>query len=143
MRTVRLPLVAVLAALSLAAAPASGETAGGARNNVQVITTADGAAQGRAGLQVAMVASPTAAAENVATALAHDCNGCRSVAVAVQAVVMTGDATVAAPGNGAFAVNANCTGCTAYAYAHQYLFTTSGPVYLDDGARTEIATLRQ
>jgi hypothetical protein len=61
---------------------------------------------------------------NVAYAHSFDCTGCRSVAVALQVVVVEGSPTNYQPQNGAVALNENCQSCQTFAYAHQYVIQT-------------------
>ena len=116
--------------------------AGGANNVVLATTTADGASLERSGLQVAFVGGPTAASENLAEATSFDCTGCTTIAVAVQAVLATGDPNVVAPHNAAVAANGGCTSCATYAYAYQYVLTTPGPVYLSPEGQAQVVALR-
>jgi hypothetical protein len=68
---------------------------------------------------------------NVAYAHSFDCTGCRSVAVALQIVVVEGSPSNYQPQNGAVAVNDNCQSCQTFAYAHQYVIQTP-VVHLDN-----------
>ena len=130
----------VLAALAPAAhAEAQG---GGANNVVLVTTTADGSSLGRSGLQTASVGGSTLASSNIADAAAHDCTGCRSVAVAVQAIYNTGNPSTFVPTNAAVATNSNCTGCGSFAFAYQYVVSTGGPVRLSPTGVAELGALR-
>jgi len=132
-----LAIAAAILAFGPAAALAEAQ-GGGANNFVLATTTADGSDMARSGLQTALVGGDTLASSNIADAEAHDCTGCRSVAVAVQAVFNTGDASTVAPSNAAVASNANCTSCGSFAYAYQYVVTTAGPVRLSPAGRAEI-----
>jgi hypothetical protein len=133
----------VAAVVLFATVPAGGSAyAGGANNVVLATTTADGASLERSGLQVAFVGGPTAASENLAQATSFDCTGCTTIAVAVQAVLATGDPTVIAPHNAAVAANGGCTSCATYAYAYQYVLTTAGPVYLSPEGQARVVALR-
>ena len=62
---------------------------------------------------------------NVAYAYSYDCTGCRTVAVAVQIVVVEGSPSNYQPENGAVAVNDNCQLCQTFAYANQYVIQTT------------------
>src|ERR671920_2213671 len=105
--------VAILASAAIAAAAAAPTavaegSAGGANNIVLVSTTGDGASQARSALQAARFGGSSLTSTNLADAESHDCTGCRSVAVAVQAVFNSGDSTTFSPSNAAVAVNSNC-----------------------------------
>lgn len=136
---------ALLAACALFAtgATGAGADAGGASQAVVALTTADGSSVARSGLQVSSVGGPTVGSENLAAATSTTCTGCRTIAVAIQAVYATGDPSTVVPHNAAVASNAGCTSCTTYAYAYQYVLTTDGPVYLGAAGQATIATLRQ
>lgn len=137
-----LALLVAAAALVAGAPTAAGEEAGGANNVVLATTTADGSSLERSALQVSLIGGPTVASSNIAAAKSYACTGCRSVAVAVQAVVVTGDASVVVPKNAAVATNDGCNSCASYAFAYQYVVSVRGPAYLDPSAQAEITALR-
>ena len=115
----------------------------GAPNNVvTVATTTDSPADEESALQVASYGGALLDSTNLAWADAHDCTGCRSIAVAVQAVFATGHPHVVSPQNLALATNENCTNCTSFAFAYQYVVTTDGPVHLSPQGRRDIRELR-
>ena len=122
---------------------ASGADAGGANHVVIARATADGAAQERSGLQVAHAGGPAITSANIAAALSYACTGCRTVAVAFQAVLVTGDPEVASPANAAVATNVACSSCTSYAFAYQYVLSTSGPVHLSADGQQRIGEIRR
>jgi len=82
---------------------AAADTAGGANNVVLVSNTVDGATASRSRLAVAHDPADTVANQNIASATGNDCNGCRTVAVAMQLVVVEGDPSTFAPANAAVA----------------------------------------
>src|SRR4051794_18696873 len=105
-------LVAVLATttalLGLGALPAA---AGGPNNVVLSDATADAAGAATFATHSSMIAASTGTDEvtssNVARAVSHDCTGCQAIAVAFQAVLMTGNPHTVTPNNLAFAENVN------------------------------------
>jgi hypothetical protein len=127
-------LVAVLVAAPVALA--------GGGNNIVMANNTDGSNVARSNLLVSHAGGPTVTSTNLALANSVDCNGCRTVAAAIQAVLITSDAQTIEPVNVAAASNGGCTGCQTYAYAAQYVLTTGGPVFLTPGAETTIAGLR-
>jgi putative peptide zinc metalloprotease protein len=137
-----LPLIVAVAASFVAGAPTAGAEGGGANNVVLVTTTADGSSLNRSALQVSQVGGPTVVSSNLAVANSYACTGCRSVAVAFQAVVVTGDADNISPANAAVATNDGCNSCTSYAYAYQYVLSARGPLYLNPSAQTAFAGFR-
>jgi putative peptide zinc metalloprotease protein len=95
----------------------------------------------RAGLLLGRASGPTAVPENLASAKAS-CTDCRTIAVALQAVLIIGDPDVASPRNAAVAVNGGCLRCETFAYAWQYVVTTGGPVRVTPEGERAIADLR-
>lgn len=135
-------LVVVAAAFSAGAPTAASEESGGANNVVLAKTTADSSSLARSALQVSQTGGATVASANIAAATSYACTGCRSVAVAVQAVVVTGEASTIVPKNAAVATNDGCEACTSYAFAYQYVVSIRGPAYLDPAAQAQLAAYR-
>jgi hypothetical protein len=117
------------------------EGGSGGKNVVLVINQTDGRLAARAGLVLGRASGPTAVPENLASATAS-CTDCRTVAVALQAVVLISDPNIASPRNAAVAVNAGCRNCQTFAYAWQYVVSTGGPVRFTPEAEQTIADLR-
>jgi hypothetical protein len=144
MRRFIVVLALAIALLCLGALPA---VAGGPNNLVFSDATADANGAATFDTHSNMVAVPTGTDEvtsaNVARAVAHDCTGCQAVAVAFQAVLVTGDPRTVAPRNIAFANNVRCTGCAAFAFAFQYVVSTGGPARLSPAGMQGIQALRQ
>lgn len=138
-----LPLIVALVTSVVAGTPAAtGAEGGGANNVVLATTTADGSSLSRSALQVSQIGGPTVTSSNIAAATSYACTGCRSVAVALQAVLVTGDPSTVVPANAAVATNAGCNSCTSYAYAYQYVLSTDGPAYLTPSAQAQLASFR-
>jgi putative peptide zinc metalloprotease protein len=131
-----------LVALALAPAAQAQTSDGGAKQVVIAQSTSDNVFAGRAGLQMALDPGDTVGNENIASASSSDCTGCRANAVAIQAVVVSGDPSTFTPHNVATAVNSNCVSCTSYAYAYQYVIQTDGRVRLSTDGRAELSDLR-
>jgi putative peptide zinc metalloprotease protein len=130
--------------VALTGAPlASSAESGGANHVVIARATADASSHERSGLQVAHAGGPTVTSANIAAALSYACTGCRTVAVAFQAVLVTGDPDTVAPANAAVATNVACTSCTAYAFAYQYVLSTDGPVHLSPEGQQKIGEIRE
>jgi hypothetical protein len=138
-------LWAIALAFALVAIPlgevGAQEGGSGGKNVVLVINETDGRVAARAGLVQGRASGPTAVPENLASATAS-CTDCRTVAVALQAVLIISDPDVASPKNAAVAVNAGCTRCQTFAYAWQYVVTTGGPVRITGEGERSIADLR-
>jgi putative peptide zinc metalloprotease protein len=144
MRRFIVVLALAIALLCLGALPA---VAGGPNNLVFSDATADANGAGTFDTHSNMVAMPTGTDEvtsaNVARAMAHDCTGCQAVAVAFQAVLVTGNPRTVAPRNIAYANNVRCTGCAAFAFAFQYVVSTGGPARLSPAGMQGIQALRR
>jgi hypothetical protein len=138
----RLAAVLSLLAALVVAAPPTASAEGGGNNLVQVQTTGSDRVQQRAGLGVTSVASNSVTSENVAFAHSRDCTDCRTVAVALQAVLITSDASDVRPANAAVAVNERCTRCATFAAAYQYVVATGGPVALSAQGQQEVNAIR-
>lgn len=126
--------------LLVLAGPAQAESAigGGANNIVRTSTTQGHEVAQRSAVRVAPYNGPAVNDTNLATATATDCTGCRSVAVAFQAVLVGGDPSVFTPGNAAAATTAGCVDCLAFAFAFQYLVATPGPAHLTPAGRAAV-----
>lgn len=124
-------LIGGLAFLLLWASPAF--AAGGdivfTHNNLVEVTNSN-SAQPAVGTGVALAYDGPGAAvtdENLAYAQSSDCTGCRTVAVAVQVIVVAGSPSNFQPQNAAVAVNSSCNSCQTFAYAHQYVVQMTHP----------------
>jgi putative peptide zinc metalloprotease protein len=137
-------LAATTALLGLGAFPA---VAGGPNNFVNSDSTVDAAGAATIVTRSSMIAGPTGTDEvtsaNVARAVAHDCSGCQAIAVAFQAVLMTGNPHTVTPHNLAVAKNVSCTGCASFAFAFQYVVSTDGPAHISPAGHQAIADLRR
>ena len=137
----RLALLFVIG-LSVAVTPAAAQEGGsGGKNVVLVSNTTDSRTTGRAGIALGRSTAPTSVPENLASARSS-CKDCRTVAVAMQAVLIFNEPDVATPNNAAVAVNAGCTRCATMAYAWQYVVSTDGPVTLTTEGNTTLSEIR-
>jgi hypothetical protein len=148
MRT-RRTLTALTAALALAtggflAAGAEAEDSGtGPDQVIWAKTTGTNATDLLSGVQVGRYKGDNLQSTNVARADSTDCTGCRTVAVAVQAVLVKGNPQTQEPKNFAIALNENCVSCTTYAFAYQYVVATEERTVLTYRGRERVATLRE
>lgn len=69
---------------------------------------------------------------NAAVAVAS-CEDCLTVAVAIQVVLIVGDADTVTPENAALAVNYECTSCQTLASAYQFVFSVDEDVQFNPG----------
>lgn len=79
---------------------------------------------------------------NIAVAFAS-CEGCQTVAIAIQIVLVMSDPNVVAPENAAVALNVECSSCETFAGAYQYVFSTGGSVRLTAEGTREILAIRR
>ena len=144
MRTTIAALMSAAAILAWGASPAAADGAqgGGPDQVVMAGTNAGNQTLERSGLNAVPFGGDTLNNTNLARADSHDCTGCRSVAVSVQAVFASGQPHVVTPHNFAVATNENCTGCVSFAYAYQYVLTTDGPVRLTTTGLQQLGGLR-
>jgi putative peptide zinc metalloprotease protein len=129
------------AAPESAASPAGG---GNGDNNTAVgVNTKDGKTVYAIRLKIVQVTSDTVDATNAAVAVNSGCNGCSTVAVAFEGVIVVGSPTTFTPTNIALAMNENCSGCTAFADAYQQVVQTSTRVRITKAGRKQIASIRK
>ena len=124
---------------------ASTEAGGGGgkvNNEVVVFNVTDGRFAHRAGFGTARVTGGDVTNTNSAAATSS-CNDCRTVAVAVQAVLVMGDSHSIAPRNQAVAINNNCLRCESYALAYQYVVSTRGIVRFTAEGEQRLAELQR
>jgi putative peptide zinc metalloprotease protein len=134
-------LVAALAVGAPIARADDDEGFGGHNNVVKVVNQTDGATRTRSRVGVPEVGGETVDNQNVASAYAS-CTDCRTVAVAVQVVVVEGDVTTFTPGNAAVAVNESCLRCQTFAYARQEVLTPGTQVSISGIAQNRIQQLQ-
>ena len=107
-------------------------------NQALAVNYTDGALLVDIALSLVWVLGDVADETNQAYALAN-CQACTTVAIAVQLLLIGGDAEIIVPRNEAVAVNVGCVACTTYALAIQLIFTLTEP--LDDAAVEALASL--
>ena len=78
---------------------------------------------------------------NIARALAS-CEAGRTIAIAVQVVLVMADVRVATPINLAEAVNYACPSCETLAFAYQLVLSTGGEVALTEDALARFGAIR-
>jgi len=135
-------MVSIIASLSLAGAPqAFASGTGGADNIVVAQNQTTGALVARAKTSVAHDPGPTVA--NVNQAYAHaSCTDCRTVAVAVQVVLVEGPTTDFRPTNVALALNENCLRCATFAFARQEVLSPGRHIEFSDSAKRAISQIQ-
>jgi putative peptide zinc metalloprotease protein len=123
MRRLTLILLTLLLAGGFSAAWPAGARAdeGGGDNLAIAINTKDGASLFKFAFSIKKVAGDVVDNTNAAVAYAS-CTDCRTIAIAIQIVLVTGDPSVVTPENIALAINDQCTLCETMASAYQFVF---------------------
>jgi putative peptide zinc metalloprotease protein len=117
--------------------------AGGPNQVVNASPTADGVAIHRSAVQVVSTGTSSVDSQNVAAALPTGCTGCEGVAVAFQALILTGRPSVIRPLNAAVAANTSCTSCKAFAFAYQLVVTADHGTHLSALGRAKVRDIRR
>jgi hypothetical protein len=135
-RILAVPLIATALVAGMAA------PAGAIDNVAAAINTKNDFYKWKTAFQVTRVDDDVVDDSNFAYA-ESSCERCRTAAVAVQIVLITGDPSTVTPGNFAFAVNTLCTQCRTYAGAWQFVVTTNQPVHFTEAGNATIDAVRQ
>jgi hypothetical protein len=138
----RFVLVPVLLISGLLSVPGVA-SAGGANNLVQVSASTGNSTVIRADVKWSPFGGSVATSANIASAVSTDCTGCRAVAVAFQAIILTGSPNVVTPANAAVAANSNCTSCDSFAFAYQDVVTTDGAATLSPTGVAELQDIQR
>lgn len=138
-----LTTIAAAASLALSSVtPAyAGTPSGGGGSNVVNVINSSGTAY-RDHTKVTTYSGDSSQSSNVASALSRYCTGCRTRAVAVQVLIVTGNPTLFAPHNAASAVNYYCTACDTYAYAWQDVFQSAPGAKLSPSGQQAVADIQ-
>jgi putative peptide zinc metalloprotease protein len=135
-------IVAVVSLTLIISSSVAQADQGGPINRVWVQNMVDGSARHRSRADVAEIAGPTVTPENSAFAYAT-CTDCRTVAVAVQVVMVVGPVSDFRPVNFAVAVNYLCVRCQTFAYANQVLLPVPGEVEMHNDTEDQIRALKK
>lgn len=139
----RIAVMAVVTTLSIGFfTPANAQTAGGANNIVIVTNTSDGQTVSRSGMMVSFDPGDTVANNNLAIATSTACEGCRTVSVAMQVIVVESFPSDFRPANVASAENGGCNSCDTEAFAFQHSVQPGVMVHLSAAGRQAIVGLR-
>ena len=133
-------ICALLLSLALACAP--GAPALAQDNAAVAVNTKDGSSVFKLAFSIKRTLQPVVENQNAAVAYAS-CDNCQTVAIAIQVVLVMGDATTVSPENVAIAINENCTACETLASAYQFVLGTGGVVRLSKEGRRQINEIRK
>ena len=139
----RLLLVAAVgaAAVLAAARPDAALAQAGGDTTAVAVNTKDGSSVFKLAFAIKRVGSDVVDNTNAAVAFAS-CESCKTVAISIQVVLVTGDPSVATPTNLAIAINYECTLCETLASAYQWVLSTDGPVHFSAEGNREVARIR-
>jgi putative peptide zinc metalloprotease protein len=139
----RLPtlLLTLVLAAGVAAAKPEGALAGG-DNAAIAINTKDGSSLFRLAFKIRRVAGEIVDNSNSAVGFSQ-CERCRTTAIAIQIVLVTGNPTTVTPTNLAIALNNQCTLCATFASAYQFVLGTGGPVRFTAEGNQELAAIKR
>jgi putative peptide zinc metalloprotease protein len=136
-------LIALLGTLVVLGAALPADAEGGGGDNVAIeVNTKDGSSVFKLAFNIRRVTGDVVDQTNAAVAVAS-CTDCRTVAVAIQVLLVTGDPEVVSPENVALALNVECTSCETMASAFQIVLGTGGPVRFTPEGNRRIAELRR
>jgi putative peptide zinc metalloprotease protein len=136
MRRLTTLLLAAFVAVGLAAAKPGTAHAGDRCGDLDVnpgancavaVNTTDGASIFKLAFAIRHVAGDVVDQQNVAVAYSS-CTDCRTVAIAIEIVLVDGSPSTVTPENVAVSLNENCSLCTSFAAAYQFVVGTGEPM---------------
>jgi putative peptide zinc metalloprotease protein len=130
------------AAMATALAIAAPAGAAGGDNTAVNVNTHDGQSRYRIAFKIQRVNQDVVDNGNAAVAVAS-CEGCQTVSVAMQALLLFSDPSTFAPENLALALNVECFECNTLATAYQNVLQTGGPAHFSAEGNRRIAGIRQ
>ena len=145
LRLLALLLVAAVAALAPATTAWADDDDGGGNsgdNLAQAVNEEDGGDVFDLAFDIRRVMNGVVDQTNTAVAYSS-CSNCRTIAIAVQVVLVMGPAETVNPENVALAINENCTTCETLASAYQIVLGTGGPVRFTREARNQVREIQE
>lgn len=141
MINVRRSFIGPLLVLALALSPAAPALAAG-DNAAIAINNEDGSSLFRFAFDVHRTMNSVIDETNIAVAYAS-CEGCQTVAVAIQIVLVSSNPDSVVPENVAISINEECVSCETMASAYQFVVGTGGKTKLDKEGRKQIKAIRK
>jgi putative peptide zinc metalloprotease protein len=111
-------------------------------NAAIAINTKSGSSLFKFAFSIRQVAGDVVDHTNAAIAYSS-CESCKTTAIAIQIVLVSGSPSVVTPQNVAVALNENCTLCETFAGAYQIVLGTGGPVEFTGEGRRRIAEIKR
>ena len=115
---------------------------GGGDNTVVAVNTKDGSSKFKVSFKIVRTSSDVIDESNIAVAFAS-CEGCETVAIAFQVVLVNGTPSVVIPENYAIALNFECTSCETLASAYQFVLGTDGNVHFSPEGNRALSEIRR
>jgi putative peptide zinc metalloprotease protein len=109
-------------------------------NSAVATNTVDGSFVFRLAFDLQFITDGVIDQSNSAIASAS-CEACRTIAIAIQVLIATGDIRVAAPTNLAVSLNERCPTCETLAYAYQLVLASPTLLALSEEGRAKLAAL--
>lgn len=131
--------LAVLLSFSIAASPA---LAADGDNAAVAINTKDGSSVFRFAFDIHRTMNEVIDETNIAIAYSS-CEGCQTVAIAIQIVLVSSQPDSIVPENVAISINEECISCETIASAYQFVIGRGGPIKLDKEGRKQIKEIRK
>lgn len=131
--------LAVLLSFSIAASPAF---AADGDNAAVAVNTKDGSSLFRFAFDVHHTMNEVIDETNIAIAYSS-CEGCQTIAIAIQIVLVSSDPNSIVPENVAISINEECISCETMASAYQFVLGLGGPTMLDEEGREQIKEIRK
>jgi putative peptide zinc metalloprotease protein len=137
----RLAVAALILALAAGGGLAIAQSAHGDTSAVAV-NTKDNSSVFKLAFQIRRVAGGTVDDQNAAVAYAS-CDACRTVAVSIQVLLISGDTSTFTPANYAIAINQNCTLCDTLAFAYQFAVGVGTKLKFTADGNQQLADIRR
>ena len=135
-------ILALMVGVPAASAQEELDGGGGGDNTAVAVNTRDGSSVFRISFNILRSSSDTIDNTNAAIAFAS-CEGCETVAIAWQVVLVSSDPSTVSPENYAIAINFECSDCATLASAYQWALGTDGNVHFTAEGNQAIAEIRQ
>lgn len=135
-------VLTVLLAVGMAFAAPHLAAADAQENDATAVNKKDGKSVFRLAFQVKQINDSDIDAENSATAFAS-CEDCRTVAAAIQVVLVTGDPDSLEAENDALAINYQCSECETLAAAYQFVIAGGEELEFSKEGKRRLRELRK
>ena len=110
-------------------------------NTAVAVNTKDGSSTFKVSFRIVRTSSDVVDESNIAFAFSS-CEGCETVAIAFQVVLVGGTPSIVIPENYAIALNFECTSCETLASAYQFVLGTDGQVHFSAEGNRLLAEIR-